>query len=660
MGNLTTRQLARKRDRQTKFKARAGLQPGDMLQERYRIVGPLGAGGFSSVYQARDMRFPSATKLCAIKEMVISASDPQIRQLTIKSFEREASMLAMLNHPAIPDVSDYFTEGNRSYLVLELIRGKDLQNWLDESGEMLDQETALEWALQLCDALAYLHNQKPQPIVFRDMKPSNIMLDQFKRIRLIDFGIAKLFEAGNKGTMIGTEGYSPPEQYRGEASPAGDIYAIGATLHHLLTRQDPRLEPPFTFVERPIRKVNPRISAELENVIMRCLSYDPKERYADAMALKMALESLMRSSQVTPTGSEVSAPVVSVAAERPSAAAVPATAPAEVNAKAVPAKAVNVVKPVWAFKCEDEIRTKAAVAENMVFISAYDNNLYALSHSSGEFMWKYPTADGIGSSPYVYDNHIYVGSADQHVYSLNARNGRVNWRFRTQGAIYSSPVVRFDHAFFGSDDGYLYAVNVNSGKSIWRTNAFSAVRSTPFVDEERLFFGTEGGYMYCLELASGKVKWQFQAKRALTSSPAVADGLLVVGSLDNTVYALDASSGWAIWRFRTRRPIISSPVIHERSVYIGSSDGILYALDIDTGRQLWDFTTQGQVASSPAAWRDAVYFGSTDGKVYSVGQKRGELRWQYETGGAVISSPTIANDVVYIGSTDHHLYALPT
>ena len=206
MGRLTTRQLNTKRDRKKKLTQKASLQPGDILQDRYRIVGTLGVGGFSSVYQARDMRFPNVTKLCAIKEMVISAPDPQIRQLTIKSFEREASMLAMLDHPAIPDVSDYFTEEDRSYLVIDLIRGKDLEAWLDEQTAPLDQAMALEWGLQLCDVLAHLHDQKPQPIVFRDLKPSNIMLDQYNRIRVIDFGIAKLFETDHKGTMIGTEG----------------------------------------------------------------------------------------------------------------------------------------------------------------------------------------------------------------------------------------------------------------------------------------------------------------------------------------------------------------------------------------------------------------------------------------------------------------------
>lgn len=645
MGRLTTRQLASKRGRQ-KPGQRSGLQPGDMLQDRYRVVGTLGMGGFSSVYQARDMRFPNVTKLCAIKEMMISAPDPQMRELTIKSFEREASMLAMLDHPAIPDVSDYFTEGDRSYLVLELIRGKDLEVWLEDKKEFLDEKTALDWALQLCDALDHLHSQKPQPIVFRDLKPSNIMLDHYNHIRLIDFGIAKVFETGNKGTMIGTEGYSPPEQYRGQAEPAGDIYALGATLHHLLTRQDPRLEPPFTFAERPISNVNPGVSANFEAVIMRCLAYDPKDRFPNAKALK---EALLAISQLAPAAEATAGPEMSSAA------------PADTVSAKVHADDSIQVKPLWVFKCEDEIRRKATVARGMVFVGAYDNNLYAINSESGEFVWKFPASDSVGgSTPFVYEDAVFIGSADKHLYSLQAANGRMNWRFATNGPIYSSPNVRFDHVFFGSDDGFCYAVNANHGRQAWKTNAYSAVRSTPFVDEDRVFFGTEGGYIFCLELATGKIKWQSQAKRAVTSSPTVADADIVfVGSLDSTVYALDASSGWVIWRFRTRRPIISSPVVHDGAVYIGSSDGSLYAIDMDTGRQLWAFETEGQVASSPAVWGGSVYFGSTDGNLYSLGLKRGELKWRFETQSPIISSPVIVDGTIYIGSTDHNLYALP-
>lgn len=650
MGRLTTRQLAKKRGR-SKSGQKSGLQPGDMLQDRYRIVGTLGVGGFSSVYQARDMRFPNVTKLCALKEMVISAPDPQLRELTIKSFEREASMLAMLDHPAIPDVSDYFTEGDRSYLVLDLIRGKDLEVWLEEQTEPLDQDTAIEWAIQLCEALDHLHSQKPQPIVFRDMKPSNVMLDQYKRIRVIDFGIAKVFDDGNKGTMIGTEGYSPPEQYRGQAEPAGDIYALGATLHHVLTQQDPRLEPPFTFAERPIHKANPTVSPELEAIIMRCLAYDPKERFLNAKALKETLEQLKES---------LAAPVA-VPAAVPVGAATPSSGthpvPSAETAQPIEDAAIQ---PIWVFKCEDEIRQKAVVANKMVFVGAYDNNLYAVKTSNGEFVWKYPAEDSVGSSiPFVYEDHVYIGSADKNMYSIQIKNGRLNWKFQAGGAIYSSPVVKFDHVFFGSDDGYFYAINSNHGRSAWKTNAYGAVRGTPFVDDEFIYFGTEGGYIYCLELASGKTKWQSQAKRSITSSPTVADEIVFVGSMDATVYAFDAGSGYVIWRFRARRPIISSPIMHKDTVYIGSSDGSLYAIDMESGRQQWSFETEGQVNSSPAVWDDAVYFGSTDGNVYSLGLRRGDLRWQFNTNAPIVASPVIVDNVVYIGSTNHNLYALP-
>ncbi|MBK7895060.1 MAG: serine/threonine-protein kinase [Candidatus Promineifilaceae bacterium] len=651
MGRLTTRQLASKRGRQKKAQ-RSGLQPGDMLQERYRIVGPLGAGGFSSVYQARDMRFPNVTKLCAVKEMVIATPDPQMRELTIKSFEREASMLAMLDHPAIPDVSDYFTEGDRSYLILELIRGKDLDEWLEEQTDYLDQETAISWAMQVCDALYHLHSQKPQPIVFRDVKPSNIMLDHRSRIRLIDFGIAKVFEMGDKGTMIGTEGYSPPEQYRGQAEPAGDIYALGATLHHLLTKQDPRLEPPFTFAERPISKVNPSVTPAFEAIIMRCLSYDPQDRFPDAKALKDALEVLaMRPA----TAIFDSNPHLAMPQTTPpqTGVAVPPVAPPLV---AVPSQ----VQPLWQFKCEDEIRGKAAVSQNMVFVGAYDNNVYALNSENGEFFWKFPASDSVGgSTPFVYEDSVFIGSADKHLYCIQRRTGRQNWRFATNGSIYASPVVRYDHVFFGSDDGHFYALEVHQGRSKWKANAYAAVRSTAYVDEERIFFGTEGGYIFCLEIASGKTKWQAQAKRSVTSSPAVADEIVFVGSLDGTVYALDANTGWIIWRFRSRRPIVSSPTVHDNTVYIGSSDGNLYVLDMDTGRQQWSFEIDGQIASSPVVWNDAVYFGGTDGVVYCLSTKKGDINWKFDTGAPVISSPTIADGVVYIGSTNHYIYALP-
>lgn len=665
MAGSTTRQLAGKRRQNTKLNQRAQLQPGDMLQNRYRIMGTLGVGGFSSVYQARDMRFSSVTRLCAVKEMINAGGDPQARELAKRSFETEASILATMEHKAVPEVYDYFSEDDRSYLVMEYIRGKDLEGTMDERNDPIDPDEVVEWALQVCGVLSYLHSHKPKPIVFRDLKPSNIMLDQHGRIRLIDFGIAKIFQGGAKGTMIGTEGYSPPEQYRGEASPAGDVYALGATMHHLLTLRDPRMEPPFSWQERNIPDFNPKVSPELNAIVMRCLLYKVDERYQNAMELQAALEGLSKPSAIA-SAAPVHAPSPDDTlppAARTQPAVMPATAvstpPPTMQATPPPQpKQDSGIQPLWQFKCEDEIRSKPALADKYIYVGAYDNNLYALKKDTGDFAWKYPATDGIASAPSVYKNDIFIGSADQNLYNLNRLNGKLKWRFATKGAVYSSPRAAYDYVFFGSDDGYLYAVNISNGKALWKAQAHTAVRSTPYITDEYVYFGTEGGYMFSFDL-SGQMKWQFQAKRSIISSPVVAEDMVFVGSMDSTVYALDANSGWAIWRARTGRPIISSPVVDNDVLYIGSSDGKLYALDIYSGRQIWTFDTKGQVASSPVVWNDAVYFGSTDGFVYCVETRKGKQRWRFKTGGYVISSPVVADNVVYIGSCDHHVYALP-
>ena len=161
-----------------------------------------------SVYRARDLHFPNVVKLVAVKEMINLAPDPLVRQTIVQNFEREANLLATLNHPSIPRIYDYFTEDNRSYLVLEFVHGKDLEAVINDSNGFLPEDQVISWAIQLCDVLAYLHAHKPDPIIFRDMKPSNIMINHNGDVILVDFGIAKTFQSGVKGTMIGTEGYS--------------------------------------------------------------------------------------------------------------------------------------------------------------------------------------------------------------------------------------------------------------------------------------------------------------------------------------------------------------------------------------------------------------------------------------------------------------------
>jgi outer membrane protein assembly factor BamB/tRNA A-37 threonylcarbamoyl transferase component Bud32 len=604
------------------------LPSGHLLQDRYRIRDVLGMGGMSVVYQAQDMRFSNVTRLCVVKQILNTATDPQARQMAVRNFEREANILATLSHPAIVQVYDYLTEGDSSYLVLEYVEGRDLEKILTETQGFLPESQVVQWAIQVCDVLSYLHNYEP-PVIFRDLKPSNIMLDAHNRVRLIDFGIARHFKSGLKGTMIGTEGYSPPEQYRGVAEPRVDIYALGATIHHLLSKQDPRLEPPFSFHERPIHDTNPFVSRGLIDIISRALEYNINKRYGSAEEMRRALMTLgsARGSGNTTTFG----------------------APAVTNGE---------VSALWRFACEDEVRSSPTFADGRIYVGAYDNNLYALEAENGEFVWKYATDGSIASTPFVFEGRVFFGSADKVLYAVNANSGRIIWTCPTQGSIWTSPQVAMGHVFFGSDDKQVYATNVQSGRVAWTFTAEGKVRSSPAIGDDTIYIGCEIGLAYCINI-NGQARWRFRARRGITSSPALAEDMVYVGCQDRHVYGLDIRSGWSVWRYRTGAPVVSSPAYEDGLLFIGSADKSLYALDAESGHLVWRYETEGQVNSSPLVAEGAVYFGSVDGAVYSVDAQTGTLRWRFQTDGPVTSSPIFAEGIVYIGSHDRYVYALP-
>jgi eukaryotic-like serine/threonine-protein kinase len=600
-----------------------------MLGNRYLIQGVIGVGGMGAVYRARDMHFPNVEKSVAVKEMVNQGRDPVIRDTIVRNFEREANILATLTHPGIPRIYDYFTHNERSYLILEFIDGKDLEALLEESKGFIPEAQVIAWAVELCDVLHYLHTHKPEQIIFRDMKPSNIMINQHNHIVLIDFGIAKPFELGPKGTMIGTEGYSPPEQYRGEATHLADIYALGATMHHLLTKRDPRLEAPFSFSERPVREINPEVSVELEAIINTAVHYNPENRFPSALDMKEALLA------IAPQG----APVV----KRP--------APNQVASR------TGSTKLVWSFESEDEIRGTAAYYNNALYFGSYDNNLYALNAVTGEFLWKYPSDGGIVSKPVVQDDNIYIGSEDKRIHAVYARSGKVIWTYYTNGEVRSSPLYSDGHVFIGSDDGHLYAINALIGRKAWEINVGAPIRSTPLVDHDLIYFGAENGEFFCTDL-SGKIKWRFKAKRAITSSATLYQGMVFFGSMDSTLYALDAKTGWVIWRYRLGKPTISTPFIVENYLFTGSSGGDIICMDIRTSKEVWHFSTDHQVTGSPIVFKDSLYCGSVDGHLYSLEYRTGRLRWKFRTEGPITGTPIAEDETIYIGSTDHMLYAL--
>ncbi len=304
------------------------LATGHLLDGRYRIAKVIGVGGMGRVYLANDTRL--ANRPVAVKEMMVGQGLQE--QKAVEDFAREARVLAPLSHPGIPNLIDYFAERGRHYLVMEFIAGGDLQGLLDQRGPgaRFPEAQVLRWARQILDVLSFLHSQQP-PIVYRDLKPGNIMIDQHGRAMIIDFGIARFLPPGGRGTQIGSVGYAPPEQYLGKLEPRSDLYSLGATMHHLLTGRDPQLEPPFSFP--PVRQLAPEVSAETERVVMWALEKEADKRPASAAAMLEAMP--------VPAGDEGSVSAPSIAGGDPSLS----TMRTQVLTKPAPAAAPKPVAP---------------------------------------------------------------------------------------------------------------------------------------------------------------------------------------------------------------------------------------------------------------------------------------------------------------------------
>lgn len=255
-----------------------------ILHSRYMILQTVGQGGMGAVYKAQDIK---RRTIVAIKEMSLSMVPPDERARAIRNFETEANILGGLRHPNLPTFTGRFMEEARHFLVMEFIDGQTLEDLLERNNGPFPERRVLSWARQLCDVLAYLHSQSP-PIIFRDLKPGNIMLTRDSRLKLIDFGIARFFRsAGAADTQIlGTPGYAPPEQYgKAQTDARSDIYSLAMTLFHLMTNT--LSEKGFGL--KNVHETYPQISLPVARALEKAAALDPEERFQTAEAFRRAL-----------------------------------------------------------------------------------------------------------------------------------------------------------------------------------------------------------------------------------------------------------------------------------------------------------------------------------------------------------------------------------
>ena len=273
------------------------LPVGTVLKGKYRITRLVAGGGMAWVYQIEEQRpdprcgeVAGTKQIWALKELRTDPDDTHSFKEARKLFEQEANILVRLSHPNLPRVSAFFEEGGRSYLVMEFIYGESLEKRLERANAPLMERQVLDWGIQICDVLAYLHT-RPSPVIFRDMKPSNVMVTPAGQIKLIDFGIARTYKVGKRKDTItmGSENYAAPEQWgKAQTDPRADIYGLGATMYHLLTNMPPL--PAFVPTPRlPVQQYNPAISDKTQAIVDRAMAEDREQRYPSAQAMREAV-----------------------------------------------------------------------------------------------------------------------------------------------------------------------------------------------------------------------------------------------------------------------------------------------------------------------------------------------------------------------------------
>lgn len=290
------------------------FEPGFILEDRYRLDEVLGQGGYGAVYLAEDIKIK---RRCVVKQMLIQGRSRQDVEIYRANFKREADLLVELNdpgHPNIPEIFDYFSTDTGNYLVMKYIEGQNLKDVLEQSEDKIPWREAVHYATGVCSALDYMHTKRDEPILHRDIKPANILLGDDGRVWLVDFGLAKADPVVSVGgdqaatRASGSLGYTPLEQWFGRAVPASDIYALGVTLHHLVTGVSPLKAYNGKFSFKIIKdlhgqipsicKSDPKLPKDLEKIVNRAVTAQPEER-PTPLQLQQQLEALVSAAQAT-------------------------------------------------------------------------------------------------------------------------------------------------------------------------------------------------------------------------------------------------------------------------------------------------------------------------------------------------------------------------
>ncbi|TMC18487.1 MAG: hypothetical protein E6J34_17015 [Chloroflexi bacterium] len=647
------------------YQERIGQQVGD-----YHLLRWLGGGGFGDVYLAEHIR--------------------DHNQVAVKVLQIRLS----LRHPHIMPLLDFgLSEQDEPFLVMDYAPKGTLRD-RHPKGSRVPLFTVLDYTTQLASALQYAHEQR---LVHRDVKPENMLLRSDDVLLLSDFGIATAAYSthslsANAG-VGGTIPYMAPEQLEGKPRAASDQYALAVVIYEWLTGRCPFMGTAVEVAMQHVMKSPPRLldqvaglPQEVEDVLLKALAKDPKERFASVQAMVLALQqasappTLLRPASGTPWQLPLAAfPANTIPPSIPPSLLVPppvAFTPSPVaqgpllplvqhnrdilisHEKHTPIPPHRSIEPPVIASTVSATPLVPKPSFSKASIALLVILILLLIGALGSYAWSANTSHLAATATVVAYSGGTATARAAPTATVSAAISAYNTYASQHGMVFG-----FDaqHTHNNSYERILNSATVSGLKKKWVYQVGASVGSSaPAVVNGTVYVGAWDGKLYAIDVVSGTKRWTYQTNNHIISSPAVVGGVVYIGSWDGNLYAIDAISGNKKWAYQTGGSIYgSSPAVVDGVVYIGSWDGKLYAIDVASGSQKWTYQTGDSITSSPAVVDGVVYVGSQDHSLYAVDAISGNKKWAYQTGSYIDSSPAVADGMIYIGSVkDHTLYAI--